>query len=299
MTDQLEPTEAAAEASRLRTRRALLAGIFGGAAAWAAGTALRVSQTEAAAGNPMILGAANSAGTASTTLSTTNSGAAMGVKQLGGGTALSTEATSGTGLYAKTGSTNRFALFAESVAGSIGTGGAIRANGNKQTALRAETSGANVSAIAASHLSSSPGSGAAVLGTGGYAFGVQGTSEAVGVSGRSTTGIGVEGQSASGIAVAGHSDSDTGVFGASVLGDGIRGGSASGKGVHGSSSSGYAGYFDDEVFFHDYLDIDEIPSPAAPLGGRARLFARDNGSGKTQLCVLFSTGVVQVVAVQP
>jgi archaellum biogenesis ATPase FlaH len=29
------------------------------------------------------------------------------------------------------------------------------------------------------------------------------------------------------------------------------------------------------------------------------LFAKDNGSGKTQLCVRFSSGAVQVIATQP
>ena len=39
--------------------------------------------------------------------------------------------------------------------------------------------------------------------------------------------------------------------------------------------------------------------PPAPAVGRARLFARDTGTGKTQLCVRFSTGVVQVLATEP
>jgi hypothetical protein len=39
--------------------------------------------------------------------------------------------------------------------------------------------------------------------------------------------------------------------------------------------------------------------PPAPAPTRARLFARDTGTGKTQLCVKFSTGVVQVLATQP
>ena len=39
--------------------------------------------------------------------------------------------------------------------------------------------------------------------------------------------------------------------------------------------------------------------PAAPATGRARVFARDNGSGKTQLCVRFATGATQVLATEP
>ena len=38
-----------------------------------------------------------------------------------------------------------------------------------------------------------------------------------------------------------------------------------------------------------------------PGGGanQARLFAKDNGSGKTQLCAVFSSGGVQVLATEP
>jgi hypothetical protein len=39
--------------------------------------------------------------------------------------------------------------------------------------------------------------------------------------------------------------------------------------------------------------------PGAPTPGRARLFMRDNGSGKTQFCVRFSTGAVHVLATEP
>jgi hypothetical protein len=39
--------------------------------------------------------------------------------------------------------------------------------------------------------------------------------------------------------------------------------------------------------------------PPARAANRARLFIKDNGAGKTQLCVRFNTGAVQVVATQP
>jgi hypothetical protein len=39
--------------------------------------------------------------------------------------------------------------------------------------------------------------------------------------------------------------------------------------------------------------------PGGPTVGRGRLFMRDNGSGKTQFCVRFATGAVQVLATQP
>lgn len=48
-----------------------------------------------------------------------------------------------------------------------------------------------------------------------------------------------------------------------------------------------------------YVDIVEQPEPAAPSADQARLFVRDNGAGKTQLCAKFSSGVPVVIATQP
>jgi hypothetical protein len=42
-----------------------------------------------------------------------------------------------------------------------------------------------------------------------------------------------------------------------------------------------------------------VTSLSAPVANRARLFVRDNGAGKTQLCVRFHTGVVKVLATEP
>jgi hypothetical protein len=48
-----------------------------------------------------------------------------------------------------------------------------------------------------------------------------------------------------------------------------------------------------------YVDLAEQTTPVAPAANFARLYARDNGAGKTQLVVLFSSGAVQVLATQP
>jgi hypothetical protein len=53
------------------------------------------------------------------------------------------------------------------------------------------------------------------------------------------------------------------------------------------------------VYFHDRFVFPERADPAAPPAGRAVVFARDNGSGETQLCVRFATGAVQVLATEP
>jgi hypothetical protein len=49
-----------------------------------------------------------------------------------------------------------------------------------------------------------------------------------------------------------------------------------------------------------FITMEELGADAsAPAANKAALFVRDNGSGKTQLCVKFNTGAVQVLATQP
>lgn len=49
-----------------------------------------------------------------------------------------------------------------------------------------------------------------------------------------------------------------------------------------------------------YITMEELSADAsAPAANKAALFVRDNGSGKTQLCVRFNTGAIQVIATQP
>lgn len=51
--------------------------------------------------------------------------------------------------------------------------------------------------------------------------------------------------------------------------------------------------------FYSYIDMPEQSTPSAPGTNTGRLFCRDNGSGKTQLCIIFNTGAVQVISTQP
>ena len=46
------------------------------------------------------------------------------------------------------------------------------------------------------------------------------------------------------------------------------------------------------------IEFVERTDPAAPGANRATLFVRDNGAGKTQLCVRFNTGAVQAMFTQ-
>jgi len=49
----------------------------------------------------------------------------------------------------------------------------------------------------------------------------------------------------------------------------------------------------------EYIEADEIADPAAPAANKGRLYARDDGAGKTQLVAVFPTGAVQVIATEP
>jgi hypothetical protein len=40
-------------------------------------------------------------------------------------------------------------------------------------------------------------------------------------------------------------------------------------------------------------------APAAPAANKVRIYAVDNGSGKTQLMALFATGAAQQIAIEP
>jgi hypothetical protein len=210
-----------------RSRRALLGGLLGGLAAWAAAAVGRVDPTAAAAGDPIRMGRLNKASSTATTLQTKTSGAAYQVTQIGGGAAVKGVATSGRAVMG--------------VAGTNGTG---------------------------------------VWGSSPNHFGVHGVSDAA---------IGVYGESAEGWAVQGWSYAGMAVYGES----------STGIGVYGYSTTNYAGKFQGRTYTALYQDMNEMATPAAPPANMARTFVRDNGSGKTQLCVRFPTGDVQVIATEP
>jgi hypothetical protein len=48
-----------------------------------------------------------------------------------------------------------------------------------------------------------------------------------------------------------------------------------------------------------YISGEEITDPSAPAANYGVLYFRDDGAGKTQLCVRFATGAVQVIATEP
>jgi len=52
-------------------------------------------------------------------------------------------------------------------------------------------------------------------------------------------------------------------------------------------------------YYHNRMRLQESSDPAAPAADNAIIFCRDNGSGKTQVCVRFATGAIQVLATEP
>jgi hypothetical protein len=154
-------------------------------------------------------------------------------------------------------------------------------------------------------------------------IGVTGTSNSnTGVYGRALTGFGVWGDSNTSDrpAVIGRAQGDgTGLFGFSGSSNvlppvkaktgvygvaqqdsasrGVYGFSPRGHAIHGESDAGWAGWFDGKVFTNRFIEFAEVTAnPRAPGANRAKIFARDNGSGRTQLCVRFHNGTIRVLA---
>jgi hypothetical protein len=48
-----------------------------------------------------------------------------------------------------------------------------------------------------------------------------------------------------------------------------------------------------------YVEGSEMTAPAAPSANGFRIYAEDNGSGKTRLMVKFATGAAQQLAIEP
>ena len=67
----------------------------------------------------------------------------------------------------------------------------------------------------------------------------------------------------------------------------------------GASNGGAVAVNDVLALLNNFMEWDEMTAPSAPASNKARLFCKDNGSGKTQLCALFPTGATQVLATEP
>jgi len=203
--------------------RARVAGVAG-----ATLVVLSVGVVAGAAGGNFILGAANSAGTSNSSLTTSSTGTALLVTQNGTGTALRGSATgadsiagfftsaNGPGISGVTANKDKYAVYAGSNASEGGSGAALRASGGQN--IGAVVTSANATAVVATAtgctgflcgsdgvLGTGVGFGAGVYGTGGLA-GVWGANDIWGVFGSSTAtdGVGIYGSSSNGIGVKGE-----------------------------------------------------------------------------------------------
>jgi hypothetical protein len=49
----------------------------------------------------------------------------------------------------------------------------------------------------------------------------------------------------------------------------------------------------------EYHRSDEMTAPSAPAANSVRIYAEDNGAGKTRLMALFATGAAQQISIEP
>jgi hypothetical protein len=263
--------------SKARSRRALLAGALGGIGAWAASAIGRSSPVCAGVDGDVVLGTDN---TATLVTSITNNSTTS--------TVFAAFSTSGVGLWGSSSSNKGVYGFSNS---SIGVNGY---SNSYYGVLGQSGSSAGVGGIS--------GSSIGVAGTSGSSIGVQGYSTATDqpaslgwTAGNST---GVQGASGGSLPAA---KAKTGVFGYAAQDSnskGVWGESPSGLGVYGKTSTGYGGFFEGKVYTTKWYELTVISPPPNPVANRARLFLKDNGQGKTQLCVKFANGTVKVLATE-
>lgn len=53
------------------------------------------------------------------------------------------------------------------------------------------------------------------------------------------------------------------------------------------------------LFLGNYAQLSEMTAPAAPATNNVRIYAEDDGAGKTRLMALFPTGAAQQIAIEP
>jgi hypothetical protein len=244
-----------------RSRRALLAGAVGGAAAFAL-QALARPKAARAEGEAMVVGGDYLTATSETFLANETNGAnVFGAESAAGGTALRGVSHSGFAIQGQ--SNSSYGVYASSNSGT-GVYGAT--------------------------------------GTGTGVFGSSASSTQPATAGRATqSGTGVLGFSTTSAFALPAAKAKTGVYGYAAQdsnANGVYGESPSGRAVRGKTTTGYAGYFEGKVYSTKWYELTEITTPPNPIANRARLFIRESGLGKTQVCVKFANGTVKVLATE-
>jgi hypothetical protein len=266
-----DPTADAQPPEPARSRRSIIGAGLAGLAGLVLGSLGRPAPTEAAAGGSLVMGAANSAGTTNTSLTTASTGTALLVTQTGAGTALRGSATAvngiagfftsanGPGVSGVTANKDKYAVYGGNDAGATGAGAAMRAAGEQNHGLVATTASTSAYAIKATNTNAgtdgSAGVGIRVLSGGGTDADIDGLTtwpaagEFCGANGVIAVAPGA------GIGVYGYSGSFSGVYGLSGSGEGVVGSSSSGTGVYGYSTSSWAVYSDGDADVSGNLSV--------------------------------------------
>ena len=260
-------TDLTGAANKVRSRRAVLAGVLGGVGVWVARAfGDRVDPAQAAAGDPIRMGQVNLASGTNTVLQTISSGTAYLVRQNGSGTAIRAESPHG---HAGVFETNAELALAHAILarhkGGLNTPSdfaAIRAESKYTTAISAFSSISTA------------------------------------ITARSGQQVGVFGSSRHREGVLGSSERRNGVEGASLDGAGIYGHSRNGDGIVGRGGR-WAARFEGSVLMDGNINFRERVTPPVPTADHAQLFLRDNGAGKSQLVVQFPSGAIHVVVTEP
>jgi hypothetical protein len=275
-----------------RSRRALIGGALGGLAGLIASRLAKPAAAEAAAGSPLIIGSeANNAGTSNTQLIANSDVVTFKLYQTGPGTALMGYTTTATGLtrgvYGRVDSPNGDGVQGRN-AGALGTGAGVRAYGGNNYGVHATTDTASSYAILGENLSTSGG-----------AFGIKGQTYDTAAAFGDASGV-------YGLAAGGHA---SGVLGfANGDGPGVYAFSSSGPAIYADNGgSNWAAQLKGRVVVeatNPYIQIAEYApmattSPPSAPALTVRLFSKDNGVGKVQLCAIFPSGAAVVVATEP
>ena len=228
-----------------RTRRAIIMAGLGGVAATVAGALGRPAQALAADGDPVLIGAANSASSATSisVASATAHGLTVSIASNGGtGRAFTAAASDATAVRA-TSRTSSATVHSENIGGP-NSGPAVFAksgdtSSESQPAVGATIHAHQTDAIAGRRAILAEAVGSGANGVEAYAgnTGVLGAGGVQGVLGQSDAGSGVEGTSSTGRGVLGKSTSGIGIRGESSQGTGIRAIGAKGRALLASTTS--------------------------------------------------------------
>jgi hypothetical protein len=312
-------TGSAERESKSPSRRAMLAGVLGGIGAWAATAIGSARPVRAGVDGDVVLGSPNNVATTATVITNTANDNTVflgdtntGIGILGRSSTnfgVAGSSISDIGVYGSTDAADR----PGTVGWSRGSGTGLLGFSSQPNVLHDARAKTGVYGYAAQDASAVGVVGESVDGIGVLGLATGGGTAALGLFARSNSadapaiGARSAGDSTGIVAKSGGGSfpspkAKTGAYGYAAQDSGSKGvwgTSPAGHGIHGESSSGWAGYFDGRLLVKKYMELVEIGTPTAPGSNHARLFIRDNGSGKTQLCVRFHTGVVKVLATQP